>query len=528
MGDLEFLIILLVAVVLLVWVARQLEIPYPIVLVAGGLGLGAFPGLPDLELEPEVVFLVFVPPLVHAAGYQASPRLLVRDWRPIGLAAFVLVGLTVGAVAVTAHALVPELSWAAAFVLATVVAPTDLVAATAIFRRLGAPERVVNLVEGENLVNDGTALTFWRLAVIAAAAGSLTFGDAVTELLLVAAGGTVVGLAGGWAIAHLRSRLDDGLIEITVTLLTPYLLYVIAEELHLSGILAAVVSGLYLGARDPAITDSATRLQAYGFWGVLTFVLESLLFVLVGLQFPTVLDNLEQPAGELVLAGLVVSVVVMVVRLVYHFTVLSVDEWFGGRDPIGPKERLVVGWSGMRGAISLAVALSIPLTTDSGAPFPGREAIIFLTLIVIGVTLLVQGLTLAPLIKRMNFTEEQPDARRAAMVRFRTIEAALDHIGDLSFDKLAEHGIDAPTLERARSLYAQRANQLAGECRDGVPEVESDTGAWLRLRKGLLEIEKSRLVQMRDEGQITTPTMNAVQQDLDLESARLDRRMQTA
>jgi CPA1 family monovalent cation:H+ antiporter len=525
MGEIEFLIVLLTAVALLVWVARQLSIPYPIVLVAGGLALGAFPGLPDLEIEPDVVFLVFVPPLVHAAGYTASPRLLARDWRPIGLAAVVLVGLTIAAVALVAKWIVPGMSWAAAFVLATVVAPTDLVAATAIFRRLGAPDRVVNLVEGENLVNDGTALTFWRLAVTAAVAGSLTLGDAVSELLLVAAGGTVVGLVGGYLVAELRRRLDDGLIEITVTILTAYLLYVIAEELHVSGILAAVVGGVYLGIRDPQITDAQTRLQAYGFWEVLTFVLESLLFILVGLQFPQVLDNLDQDAGELALAGVVLALVVMGVRLVYHFTVLSIDELFGGREPIGRRERLVVGWAGMRGAISLAVALSIPLTTDAGEPFPSREAIIFLTLIVIGVTLLVQGLTLAPLIRRMRFEEEEPDARRTAMVRFRTIEAALDHIGDLSFER---DGVDAPTLERARSLYAQRANQLAGECRDGVPEVESDTAAWLRLRRDLLDIEKSRLVQMRDEGQITTPMLLAVQRDIDLEAARLERRMQAA
>ena len=525
MGAIEFTIILLVAVVLLVWVARQLSIPYPIVLVAGGLGLGALPGLPDLELEPDVVFLVFVPPLVHAAGYQASPRLLARDWRPIGLAALVLVLMTVVAVALVAHAVVPGLSWAAAFVLATVVAPTDLVAATAVFRRLGAPERIVNLVEGENLVNDGTALTFWRLAVTAAAAGSLTLGDAVTELLLVAGGGTLFGLAGGWAVAELRRRLDDPMIEITVTLLTPYLLYVGAEELHLSGILAAVVSGIYLGVRDPQITDSATRLKAYGFWEVLTFILESLLFILVGLQFPTVMDNLEQPAGELILAGVVLALVVMGVRLFHHFTVLAADERLGGREPIGPKERLVVGWAGMRGAISLAVALSIPLTTDAGAPFPGRDVIIFLTICVIGITLVVQGLTLGPLLNRLKFEEEAPDARRAAMTRFRTIEAALDHIGELSFE---HDGIDAPTLERARSLYAQRANQLAGECHAGVPDVESDTAQWLRLRRDLLVVERARLVQMRAVGQITTPTLNAVQQDLDLEVARLERRLQTA
>lgn len=526
MGDLEFLILLLACVALLVWVARQLSIPYPIVLVFGGLGLGALPGLPDLELDPHVVFLVFIPPLVHAAGYQASPRLLARDWRPIGLAAVVLVALTIGAVAVAAHALIGGISWGAAFVLATVLAPTDLVAATAIFRRLGAPERVVNLVEGENLVNDGTALTAWRLAIAAVATGALTFGDAVTELLLVAGAGTLLGFALGWVVAQLRSRLDDNLIEITVTLLTPYVAYVLAEELGLSGILAAVVSGIFLGMRDTGITDASTRIQAYGFWEVLTFILESLLFVLVGLQFPQVLDAIDEPAGMLLLDGVLIALVVMAVRLVHHFTVLEIDELVAGGTPLPRKERLVVGWAGMRGAISLAVALSIPLTTDAGEAFPFRDEIIFVTIVVIGVTLLTQGLTLAPLIRRMNFAVDTPDARRQAMARFRTIEAALQHIGELSFS--SDGGIDAPTLERARSLYAQRANQLAGECHTGVPDVDSDTDAWLRLRLELLQIESEQLVAMRDAGNITTPLMNAVQRDLDLEISRLQRRRQPA
>jgi CPA1 family monovalent cation:H+ antiporter len=515
-GEIEFLFALLVAVALLVSLARRLDLPYPIFLVLGGLGLGALPGLPEIDLEPDVVLLVFIPPLVHAAGYQASPRRLLRDARPIALAAGVLVAVTIGAVAVVAHALVDELSWPAAFVLAAVLAPTDLVAATAVFRRLGAPERVVNLVEGENLVNDATALTAWRIAIAVAMAGTFSLGDAVVELLLVAAGGTLVGLAGGWAVAQLRRRLDDALVEITVTLLTPYVLYSAAEQLGLSGILAAVVSGLYLGARDPDLTDSATRLQAFSFWEVLTFLLESLLFVLVGLQFPDLVDEL---GGSLVLSGLVLALVVIVVRMLHQFTVVELDERLGGREPIGWRERVVVGWSGMRGAISLAVALAVPL--DVGA----RDEIIFLTLIVIVVTLTLQGLTLPALIRAMRFSQDEPDERRQAMVRFRTIEAALDHISRLS---LAEHGLDAATVERARSLYAQRANQLAGECADGVPLPESDTGSWLRLRIGLLAVERSRLAQMRDEGEITTPQLNAVQRDLDLESERLKRRLTPA
>ena len=517
MDDIEFLFALLVAVVLLVPLARRLELPYPIFLVLGGLGLGALPGVPEIELEPEVVFLVFVPPLVHAAGYQASPRRLLRDARPIALAAVVLVGLTIAAVAVVAHALVDGLSWPAAWVLATVLAPTDLVAATAVFRRLGAPERVVNLIEGENLVNDATALTAWRVAVAAAGAGVFTAGDAAVELVLVAGGGTALGLAGGYAVAWLRRRLDDTLVEITVTLLTPYVVFIAAEQLEMSGILAAVVSGLYLGMRDPVLTDAGTRLQAWGFWEVFVFLLESLLFVLVGLQFPALVDELGDDAlGDLLLSGVLLSLVVMAVRMAHQFTVLELDERIGGREPIPWRERAVVGWAGMRGAVSLAVALAVPL--DIG----GRDEIIFLTIVVIVVTLTTQGLTLPALIRALRFPQEQPDERHQAMVRFRTIEAALDHIGQIS---LEGDGFGEATIERARSLYAQRAHQLAGECADGVPLPDSDTEAWLRLRVNLLQVERGRLTQLRDDGEITSPQMVAVQRDIDLELERLRRRL---
>jgi CPA1 family monovalent cation:H+ antiporter len=520
MSEIEFVFALLVAIAVLVSLARRLDLPYPIFLVLGGLGLGALPGVPEIELEPEVIFLVFVPPLVHAAGYQASPRRLLRDVRPIALAAVALVGATIVAVAVAAHALVDGLSWPAAWVLATVLAPTDLVAATAVFRRLGAPERVVNLVEGENLVNDGTALTAWRVAVAAAGAGAFSLGDAAVELVVVAGGGTIVGLAGAWAVAWLRRRLDDPLVETTVTLLTPYVLFIAAEQAGASGILAAVVSGLYLGWLDPDLTDAATRLQAWGFWEVFVFLLESLLFVLVGLQFPALLDDLgEDAVGTLLVAGLLLSLVVMAVRLLHQFTVLEIDERLGGRDPIAWRERAVVGWAGMRGAVSLAVALAVPLE------IAGRDEIIFLTIVVIVVTLVVQGLSLPYLIRLMRFPEEAPDERLQAMVRFRTIEAALDHVGRLSLDG---DGFDGPTVERARSLYAQRANQLAGECADGVMQPDSDTGAWVRLRLRLLEIERSSLTRMRDDGEITAPQMGVVQRDIDLEMERLRRRLTTA
>ncbi|HEX2086998.1 MAG TPA: sodium:proton antiporter, partial [Solirubrobacteraceae bacterium] len=321
MDEIEFLFALLVAVVLLVPLARRLELPYPIFLVLGGLGLGALPGVPEIELDPEVILIIFVPPLVHAAGYQATPRRLLRDWRPITLAAVGLVGATIVLVALAAHALIDGLSWPAAWVLGAVLAPTDLVAAAAVFRRLGAPPRVVNLVEGENLVNDATALTAWRVAVAAAGAGAFSAGDAFVELVLVAGLGTLVGLAGGYAVAWLRTRLDDTLVEITVTLLTPYVLYIAAEQVEGSGILAAVVSGLYLGFRDPGLTDARTRQQAWGFWETLVFLLESLLFVLVGLQFPLLVEDLGgDTVGELLVAGALLSLLIVVLRMAHQFT----------------------------------------------------------------------------------------------------------------------------------------------------------------------------------------------------------------
>ena len=321
-------------------------------------------------------------------------------------------------------------------------------------------------------------------------------------------------------MAWLRRRLEDALVEITVTLLTPYVLFIAAEQLGLSGILAAVVSGLYLGFRDPELTDPGTRIQAFGFWEVLVFLLESLLFVLVGLQFPAIVEDLGDGAlGELLVTGVLLSVVVIVVRMAHQFTVVELDERLGGREAIPWKERVVVGWAGMRGAVSLAIALAIPLDVD------GRDEIIFLTLVVIVVTLVLQGLSLPALIRAMRFPEEEPDERRNAMIRFSTIEAALEHLGRIS---LLDDDFDPATVERGRSLYAQRANQLAGECADGVPLPDSDTAAWVRLRIMLLQVERGRLAQLRDEGEITTVQLNAVQRDIDLELEHLRRRMVTA
>jgi monovalent cation/hydrogen antiporter len=523
MSDIEFLLGLLGVVAVITSMARATGVPYPIFLLLAGLGLGAIPGVPDIALDPDVVFLVFLPPLVHSAGYTTSPRQLREQAGPIGALALLLVAATIAAVAVAAHAVIAGLTWPAAFVLGAVVAPTDPVAATAIFRRLGVPRRVAAIVEGESLINDAAALVAFRLAVAATASGTFAALDGALELAAVSAGGVAVGLALAWAIAQLRRRLDDSLIEITVTLITPYVTYIVAEELHVSGILAAVASGVWLGARDQEITTPTTRLDARAFWGVLVFLLESTLFILVGLQFPAVLERLQgHAAATLARDAAIVVVTVLAARLAFVFTVSEVQERLARRrarrTPIGRRERLVVGWSGMRGAVSLAAALSIPLQTDAGAAFPGRDLIVFVTLAVIAVTVILQGMTLPAVVRAARLEPEEAGPRAQALARFRTVDAALEHIGRLS----SEDGRPQGVVERARSLYAQRAGQLAGECRTGVAdEDEGDTAAWLRLRRELMAVERAALRELRDRGEVSPAVASSVVRELDLEESRL-------
>ena len=524
MAEVELLIALLAVVAGVALLANRVDAPYPIFLVAAGLLIGFVPGVPELEIEPEVILLVFIPPLVHAAAWSASPRHLKTQARTVGLLAVALVGLTMAGVAVVAHVVAPELGWPAAFVLGAAVSPTDTVAATAIFRRLGVPERVTSLVEGESLLNDGVGLVLYRIAVVAAATAVFSPWSAVRDLVLVGAGGALVGLVMAVGARWVRRRVEDATVEITLTLLTPYLVYVVAEELHLSGILAAVSSGFYLGWRSAQDVSASTRIQATSFWTVLTFVLESILFLLVGLEVPGVLEALEgEPVAGLLGAALAVSLAVVVIRLAFVMgtgALESACERRASRPGLDWRERAVVGWSGMRGAISLAAALAVPLQTSSGAPFPGRDLLLFLVLAVIGVTLVVQGLTLPALIRRLGVEETRSSARGRAMARFRTVEAALDRIADLSFET------EAPSreLERAREMYAVRAQQLAGQCRTGVSEgEESDVGAWTTLRRQLLDVERAALLELRDEGRVRTVVIREVERDLDLEEERLNR-----
>jgi CPA1 family monovalent cation:H+ antiporter len=508
----------------LVVLAPVLRIPYPILLVLGGLALAFVPGLPKFELPPEVVLLGFLPPLLYSSAFFTSVRDLRANLRPISLLSIGLVTATMVGVAVVAHWLVDELTWPAAFVLGAVVSPTDPIAATSIGRRLGVPRRLITVIEGESLVNDASALVFYRTAVVATVAGTFSLWEAGAQLVVNAVGGIAIGLAAGFLVRQVRKRLNDPPTEITVALITAYLAYLPAEALGVSAVLAAVTVGLYMGWYTPELTNAETRLHGEAFWTILTFILNAALFALVGLQIPRVLDELEGwSASELALSATGVCAAVILIRLawVFPFTYLPrfLFRKIRERDPY-PTWRipLVLGWAGMRGAVSLAAALAIPLTTDAGAPFPGREIIIFLASCVILATLVLQGLTLPLLIKLVGLEDDGAAAIEEAKARIRAAEVALARL-----EELVEAGeIREDTADRIRGQYNFRANRFRERLDDDRSEIEDRSQAFQQVRRELLRAEEQAVLELRRAGVISDDVMHRILRDLALEELRLD------
>ena len=433
MHDIEpLLLALMVAVAGLSVLARLVRVPYPILLVLGGLVLGFLPGMPEVALPPELVLVAFLPPLLYWAGFFSSPRDLRADARSISLAAVGLVLATTVAVAVAANAVVDGLGWAAAFALGAIVSPTDPLAATAIGRRLGVPRRLLTVLEGESLVNDATALVAYRVAVMAAVSGSFVAWQAGLRFVVGASGGVAIGLAVGWLVAEVRRRLDDPVVEIVVSVATGYAAYLPAEQFGVSGVLAAVTAGLYVGWRAPELASAPTRLLGFSFWEVLVYLANAVLFILVGLQLRPILSSLAgTPVAVLAGQALAVSAVVVAARMAWEFTIPYLVRVLDRRPGqimrrVGASERLVLGWSGMRGAVSLAAALALP------QDFPMRNLILFLTFSVILATLVVQGLTLPALIRRLRFEQDDAVEREELRARLAATHAAIDRLDQLA------------------------------------------------------------------------------------------------
>ena len=518
---------LLLAIAALNAVASRLTIPYPIVLVVGGLVIGLLPGMPTVELDPELVLFVFLPPLLYAGAFFADLPALRSDARALSLTAIGLVLVTVAVVAVVGHEVL-DLPWPMAFALGAIVSPTDPIAATAIMRRLGVPRRIVNLVEGESLLNDAAALVALRVAVTAAVAGSFSLAHAALEFVVATAGGIAIGLAVGWSIRVVRRRIDDPLTSITVSLLTGYLAYVPAEALDLSGVLAVVTAGIYLGWRSHELSAPSVRLQATAVWEVLTFLINATLFILVGLQLPVVVDGLgEKPLAELVADAAAVTFAVVAVRFAWAFSVpylvRLVDRRPGQRARrVGAAPRVVIAWSGLRGGVSMAAALSLPLATDAGDPLPGRELIVFVTFVVVLVTVVGQGLTLPALARRLGVTAGDDGERQAELrARLAVSKAVLAELEVIAEDDSPD-APPAETVDRLRQRFESRKRRdatRAGLYDDGR---ETDAVARTQVMRQLLQAQRRTLIELRNAGQISNEVMHLLERELDIEEAQLD------
>jgi monovalent cation/hydrogen antiporter len=523
----EFLILgLCVAIPALSVIARLLDIPYPIVLVIGAIPLGYLPGVPEVELDPDLVLVIFLPPLLYVAAFMADLRALRADARALSLTAIGLVLATACVVAVVGHELI-GLPWALAFALGAIVSPTDPVAATAIARQLGAPRRLVTLIEGESLVNDSSALIAYRVAVAAAIGGSFSVVDASVDFVAAVLGGIAVGLVVGAVISEVRRRLDDVPVEITISLFTGFAAYLPAEGLGVSGVLAAVTAGIYLGWLAPQISTAQMRMEGRAVWEFVVFLLNAVLFVLIGLQLPGILDAVAG-TDALTLAGYAFATIAAVVgtRFLWLFTTPYLLRALDRRPSqverrIGAAPRIVIGWAGIRGGVSLAAALALPLETDAGAPLPERDLIIFLAYCVVLFTVVVQGLTLPALIRRLGVVDSGADEEAEEhAARIAAAEAAIE-----ALDGLAEmEWTRDDSVERMRRLHDFRRRRFAtlrGELEDEEGIVDRSL-AYQRLLREVIEAQRAVLLRMRNEGLISVDVMRRVERDLDLEESRLE------
>ncbi len=512
---------LLAVVAALVPLANRLAVPYPILLVIGGLILGFIPNkvLPDVTLAPDLVFLIFLPPLLYWEALTTSWRDFRANLRPIGSLAIGLVVVTTCGVAVVAH-LALGLPWAVAFVLGAVVSSTDAVAASSIASRLGVPPRIVAILSGESLINDGTALVVYTSAVTAVTMGSFSPPQAALRFVAASVGGVAVGLAVGWAVTHLRLHIADVRVEGAVSLLTPFAAYLPADFVGASGVLAAVATGLYVGRRSPVVISPATRLQADTIWDLGSFLINGLIFILIGLQLHPIFTALDkQPLPRLLGEAALVSVAVIALRLAWVYPAGALARLLSrGAKRSGPQlsraELSVIGWTGMRGVIALATALALPEGAGHSA-FPDRNLILFLTFGVIFVTLVGQGLTLPPLIRLLGVTGGDTTEREEAHARLAAAQAALTRL-----DTLASHdGIPRDMLEGLHARYAQRVERL----NDEPDDVDEDWfRAYREVRRDLLDVERRTIIDLRDRDEINDEALRSIQRELDLEQVRLD------
>jgi monovalent cation/hydrogen antiporter len=516
-------LLLLFFVVVFGLLARKLGIPYPIVMVIGGLLLGFVPGVPNITLNPDLVFLVVLPPLLYAAAWTTSWRDFRYNLVSIFLLAFGLVGFTVAAVALIAPSVFEHFDWRLGFVLGAVVAPTDALAATSIARRVGLPGRIVDILEGESIANDATGLVALQFATAIVVQKQVpTLSSAVLTFAWLIAGGIGLGLLIGFVVYYIERRIDDGPIEIALSILIPYGAYLAAQEVHASGVLAVVACGMFLSRRSVDFFSPSVRIQVWSVWDSLNFVLNGLVFVLIGLQLPAIRASIRgYSLSTLVVDGAVFSVLLILLRLVWVFPGAGVS-WLVRNRLLHQTERrpparqiFVLGWTGMRGVLSLAAALALPVLLTDGSPFPERNLIVFLTFCVICVTLVLQGITLPPLIRALGLAGaagpncEEQEARRIV------IEAALSHLNAAKEKDTQE---SATLYEDLTRHYHQR---LAGLQPGAGEKGMADHERHAELSLEALRVERVAAIHLRDQGRINDQVLRRIERELDLTESRI-------
>ncbi|WP_147268990.1 Na+/H+ antiporter [Sphaerisporangium album] len=512
------IVAVVIAVMMLVGraVARGTGVPAAIPLVLLGVAASFVPTMSKAVVPPDFILNLYLPLLVYRAAFLTAPRETREDAVPISVMAFGLTCATALAVMAAIRLAVPQVGWPVALALGAAVAPTDPVSATSIMRRLGTPRRLVTILEGESLVNDAVALTLFGLA-LTALSEPVTLTGGVLLMVRVVAGGVLYGLALGWAVGRLRRRITDGGTQIVLSLITPFAAYLPADHFGFSGVLATITTGFYLGTRAHGLLQPASRLTGNAFWEVLVLLLESSLFVLLGLEIRQVINGVSRySVATLVSTALIVLLVVVLLRLVWTMLAFPLARWLPGRhlsfDRVGKRARLVMGWAGMRGAITLAVALSIPLSA------PHRPLLIFMAAVVVLATLLGQATTLAPLLRRLGLGESRKTVVEEARARQATTEAALARLEELA----SKEEVDERTAEVFRQLYELRLDRaravLDDEDGDGQGARGESGSRWLR--KQLAHAQRDELDDLYAKGKISAATQRHLIHELDLEERR--------
>lgn len=520
---------LVLAALIVAIAAKRLDLPYPIALVLAGSGLAFLPEFSAIALNPDLVFYILLPPILFEAAYFTSWRDFWRWRRAILLLAFGLTAATSAAVAALCVYFIPGMNWATGFVLGAIVSPPDAAAATSITRGLRLPRRIVQVLEGESLVNDAAGLTVYRFAVAAVVTGTFSLPNALLSFLWIAIGGTAAGIIIGYAYVRLFPRIRHPEAELISTFLVSYLAYAAAESIHASGVLATVAAGLILGWHAPEVFGAMTRIRAVAVWQTVIFLINAMVFLLIGLQMPGVLRSLTgYPIGMLAAWSLIISAGVIAVRILWVFPAAFLPRLLSPaireREP-NPTWRgvSVVAWTGLRGVVSLAAAFALPLETASGLPFPYRSLLLLLTLAVIVSTLLVQGLTLRPLVCFLRLPEDRSSEEEEVTARIHSTEQVLGHLAHLE----QRNAAPAQILDRIRGFYEDRLAELRSRLEEetaveapGRPSQFSSI-AEQRVWWELARVERQAILELRNNQEIGDEAMHQIERDIDLLEARI-------